>query len=444
MRTFKLVALFELVQRMKKRSFWIITFLGPLLYLAMMGIPMLLSMTTIEKKTVHVYDESGYFAPELKGKKFFKTEIAVVPDRETFTKLRRVLRQTPHEVLLHIKPMGSVMEDPVIEVISGKELGQQTLSSLKKELQEILRRKRAAAMHLSPEMLAKLSPTIHIQHAVVTETGTKTAQAGLSFALAMIASMLIYIALSAYGGAVLNSVQEEKQNRLVEVLLLSVRPFQLMLGKIVGMGMVGLIQYFLWAVMIAVISMVGAMVLGISVMDGASAGAMASAGMPMGGAEIQPSQMQQIMEIVHAISEVNWTLIGISFLLYFIGGFFIYAAMFAAVGAAVDDPRDSQMFVFPLILPILLSFISVITTLNISPHSAANFWMSMIPFTSPVAMMARIPFGVEVWEVVVSVSILFITAFFMVWVAGRVFRVGLLAYGSKPSWKTLWKWIMTA
>lgn len=441
MKAFRLVASFELIQRLKKRSFWIITFLGPLLYVLLMSIPALLAVSTIKETTVHVYDESGYFATALSKKKLTDLRVATVPDKATFERLRKALINSDDDVLLHIKPMADVMEDPVIEVVSKKELGQQAIRTLTTTLKEMLRRRRAAAMGLAPGQLEKLSPRIHIQQRIVTESGTKKTQAGLSFALAMVASILIYIALSAYGGMVLNSVQEEKQNRLVEVILLSVRPFELMLGKIVGIGMVGILQYILWGVMIFVISLVGGLVLGFSIVGSPEMSSMAAGSM---GQAASP-EVQQLMEAVHyAIHEVNWTLIVTSIVLYFIGGFFIYAALYAAVGAAVDDPRDAQMFIFPLILPVLLSFISVMTTLNISPHSGAIFWMSMIPLTSPVAMVARIPFGVEWWEIALSLMLLMATAVFMVWVAGRVFRVGLLMYGTKPTWKTLWKWVRTA
>ncbi len=443
MQPLRLIIQFEFLQRIKKKSFWILTLLGPILYVALMAVPALLALSTIEKTDLFVYDESGVFEEALAVEKLRNITIHIIDDAQRFEQLKQAVPNETNQALLHIGPMPDLMTTPHVKIYSAKELGMQTIEQLERVLSEVLRRERAKALGLSPDQLRKLTPEVHIEHTVVTETGTKEAQVGLSYALAMVASVLIYISLSGYGGVVLNSVQEEKQNRLVEVLILAVRPFQLMLGKITGIGLVGLFQYFLWAVLVGLISIGGAMVLGSAVLDAGTPS------MPMMQAEASPEMLspeaERMMKVIGALLyETDWATILVAFLFYFVGGFFTYAAMFAAVGAAVDDPRDSQMFVLPLMLPILLSFIAVMTTINISPHSGGVFWMSMIPFTSPVAMMARIPFGVPLWEIGLSIALLLATAVLMVWVAGRVFRVGLLMYGTKPSWKTLWQWVIKA
>ncbi len=445
MRQLRLIIVFEFIQRIRKKSFWIITLLGPLIYLALMAVPAILAISTIEKTNLYIYDQSGVFEEALATAKLSNIELHLIDDSAQFNRLRSAISQARQQAILHIRPMLNVMEEPQVKIYSAKELGMKTIKELQNLLQDVLRRQRARALGLSPDQLVKLSPKIRIVHTVVTQTGTKKARIGLSYVLAMAASILIYISLSGYGGVVLNSVQEEKQNRLVEVLILAVRPFHLMLGKITGIGLVGLFQYLMWAILVFLISMGAGVVLSVSMgIDLASVGASSPSMGAMGGADISP-QAQRLMNTLGAlIYETDWKTIITAFVFYYVGGFFIYAAMFAAVGAAVDDPRDSQMFVLPLMLPILLGFISVMTTINVSPHSGATFWMSMIPFTSPVAMMARIPFGVPVWQIVLSIGILLATSVLMVWVAGRVFRVGLLVYGTKPSWKTLWRWLIKA
>ena len=247
--------------------------------------------------------------------------------------------------------------------------------------------------------------------------------------------------LFAYGGMVMNSVMQEKTNRIVEVMVSSVKPFELMLGKIISVGLVGLTQIGIWILLLVGLAFGISLAFGIPLFMNNEAEIIAQAQslnqtMPVGSAAIDPD----MLDIANTLSGINFTQILTCFILYFIGGYIIYASIFAAVGSAVDNETDSSQFMLPITLIILFAFYVGIFSAE-DPEGSMAWWCSMIPFTSPIVMMVRIPFGVAVWELALSLGILFASAIGMTWVASRIYRVGILLYGKKPSYKELFKWI---
>ncbi|MDR0228751.1 MAG: ABC transporter permease, partial [Flavobacteriaceae bacterium] len=240
-----------------------------------------------------------------------------------------------------------------------------------------------------------------------------------------------------YGNMVMRSVIEEKTNRIIEIIISSVKPFQLMMGKIVGTSMAGLLQFIIWGVVGAVLLTIASSVLGINAMPGAGA---AEAVQATGGM-ISNEVMIDVQNYVSEILSLPLISLFVYFIIFFIGGYFLYSSLYAAIGAAVDNETDTQQFLLPILLPLMLGVYIGFFTVMKDPHGTVATVFSMIPFTSPIVMLMRIPFGVPLWEVLLSITILFSTFILVVWIAAKIYRIGVLMYGKRPSWKELYKWL---
>ncbi len=267
----------------------------------------------------------------------------------------------------------------------------------------------------------------------------KRGNSGVAYGVGYASAFLIYITLFIYGAMVMRGVMEEKTNRIAEVVISSVKPFQLMLGKIIGIGAVGITQFLIWIILIVTISTILGSIIPQDVMT-----QIQQENMP--GSSAQTSQaMKSLATAQYELSTVNWPLIIFCFLFYFIGGYLFYAALFAAVGSAVnEDPQDAQSLMFPVTLPIILAIVIMINAIT-NPNSSLATWSSIIPFFSPIVMMARIPFGVPgtvpYWELGLSMSLLIIGFLFTTWLSAKIYRTGILMYGKKPTWKEMVKWM---
>ena len=270
--------------------------------------------------------------------------------------------------------------------------------------------------------------------------------------LAFSLCFLLYMFMVFSGNMVMTSTLEEKTNRIVEVIVSSVRPFELMVGKIISSGLVAMTQVIIWAVMLTGLSMAG--VAGVATMtagDKMTEQALAvaaenpeTAQMAQAMAASQnPDAVSEMMEIITELSQIDFLTIGIVSLVFFLLGYLLYASLYAAVGAAVDSPNDAGQFVLPLTIPIIIALYCGMTIID-NPHGPVAFWLSMIPFTSPIVMMVRVPFGVPAWEIVLSALLLLLTFVVFTWIAAKIYRIGLLMYGTKPTYKDLWKWIRQA
>lgn len=269
----------------------------------------------------------------------------------------------------------------------------------------------------------------------MSETGEKASSSGVSSAVGYFASILIYFFVFLYGAQIMRGVLEEKTSRIVEVIISSVKPFQLMTGKIIGIAAVGLTQFLLWVILtIGISSAAGSMFQ----VDRFSNSQIEST--TDGMEEKDVNQAQQINDIFSALEAIDITKLVLCFIFYFLGGYLLYGGLFAAVGSAVDSDADTQQFMFPISLPLIASIVMLSAIIK-DPGGSLAFWMSMIPFSSPVVMMMRIPFGVPLWEILLSMAFLVAGFIFTTWIAGRIYRIGILMHGTKVNYRVLAKWL---
>ena len=388
-----------------------------------------------EEKTIAVVDQSGLVAPQLEDDEELSFRIVDMPVEEA-------RKQT--EGLFGVLWIGAdILADP-----SAVKLYANSSSSLSLELsitgriERILEAEKLKAYDIDnlQRILDEVKTSVTMQTFRNDKSQEEETQAGSSAvatAAGFILGMILYMFLLMYGAMVMQSVIEEKQNRVLEVMVSSVRPFQLMLGKILGVAAVAVVQVLIWGVLIVVLgSFVMPMLLPEEVLAGAQA---MQQGMPDATAlaGVDPDMLQAVAAVTDTayIAKLFGCL-----LLFVFGGYLLYSAMFAAVGSAVDNVQDTQQFQLPITLPIILALI-VMTTVIKDPNSPLAFWCSMIPFTSPIVMMARVPYGIPWWEVALSLAILYASFVAMVWFAAKIYRVGIFMYGKKPSFKELVKWV---
>lgn len=426
----------EFNERVRKKSFIISTLLMPLLMLLLMAAPALvMQFSRGEEKIIAVIDQSGLVAPQLEDDEELSFRIVDMPVEEA-------RKQT--EGLFGVLWIGAdILADP-----SAVKLYANSSSSLSLELsitgriERILEAEKLKAYDIDnlQRILDEVKTCVTMQTFRNDKSQEEETQAGSSAvatAAGFILGMILYMFLLMYGAMVMQSVIEEKQNRVLEVMVSSVRPFQLMLGKILGVAAVAVVQVLIWGVLIVVLgSFVMPMLLPEEVLAGAQA---MQQGMPDATAlaGVDPDMLQAVAAVTDTayIAKLFGCL-----LLFVFGGYLLYSAMFAAVGSAVDNVQDTQQFQLPITLPIILALIVMMTVIK-DPNSPLAFWCSMIPFTSPIVMMARVPYGIPWWEVALSLAILYASFVAMVWFAAKIYRVGIFMYGKKPSFKELLKWV---
>jgi ABC-2 type transport system permease protein len=428
----------EYLSRVKKKSFLVLTFLVPVLFIGMFAILGYLAVKGDDlgdDKKVQVIDMSGEFA----GKFVNTPTITYVYSTDNYDSAKAHFIDNGYNFLLHIPPATSGAE---IELLSEKKPSATTIDAVENNLSRIAESRRLKLAGIDTAVLAQAQKRITVKAKQITAAGEKDAQTYTAYAIGFLSAFLIYMCLFIYGTQVMRGVIEEKVSRIVEVIISSVKPFQLMLGKIIGVGMVGLTQFLLWIVISVALSMVG--------------GSMMASKMSQSG---QVQQVQQSMAAAKGTNAVKTPDKGISaimesiesipvvytiscFLFYFLFGYLLYSAIFAAVGSAVDNETETQQFMIPVTLPLIFTFALAQSFIINNPDSSLSVWLSMIPFTSPIAMMIRIPFGVPAWQLALSMFLLVLGFVFTTWVAARIYRVGILMYGKKASYKELARWFM--
>jgi ABC-2 type transport system permease protein len=431
----------EYTTRVQKKSFIILTLLMPILMSAMFILPAYFAtMDDEQARTIAVYDGSAIFLGRLENSEF--TKFKFIPEEE-YLKLKDDIKNSSYYALLVVAP--NFLTTNTIQVISVSNIPFDLKSQIKDKIQNVIEKDKMAEVVRQtaiPDLEQRIEATrthINIDTIKLGEGGeAKKSSTEIGMVLGYIFGFMIYMFIFIYGGMVMQGVMEEKQSRIVEVIISSVKPFQLMMGKIVGIALVGLTQFAIWVFLgFAIISATKSFYPATSQSQQVQ-NVMAQSQDAMQQAAPQMDKMQEIFSMVDTI---NFPLIIGCFLFFFIGGYLLYSSMFAAVGSAIDTQEDAQQFMLPIMLPIILSIMVMMSAIK-SPEGPVAFWFSMIPFTSPVVMMARIPFGVPVWQLALSMFLLVITFVGMVWVAGKVYRTGILMYGKKPSWKEIGKWLM--
>jgi ABC-2 type transport system permease protein len=396
--------------------------------------PLLLASIPDGPKTIVVVDESGLILGEKGSDKY---ELKYLPANQfDLEKAKEFFQNNDDDALLYIRKGESgdphwIKDHSAIYGKSDVSIGvQRYLENLLETRinQELLMRE-----GISPEVVAQSRVNVVLSTFTLDEEGEKASSTMINILSGYFTGFLIYFFIFFYTAQVMRGVIEEKTNRIVEVIISSVKPFQLMLGKILGIGAVGLVQFIIWVVLSTVIYSVG---VGVFLKDKITPEAIVN----QQGME-QAMEMSEGMEIMQTIQSIDFPLLIGSFLFFFIGGYLLYAALFAAIGSAVDNETDTQQFMLPVTIPLILAIV-VTTRVIEDPNGALAFWFSIIPLTSPIVMMARIPFGVPIWELGLSIFLLIAAFIAATWVAGRIYRVGILMYGKKPSWKELFKWLM--
>ena len=413
------------------------TLLTPVLMVALCCVPVLIELfSSSEMRNVTVVDHTGLYQ-----------EVFVNNEEYTYTYLNtettsEQLRndQSPYA---YIVITDNLLDNPnAMTIYSHKQITAGFESETENNMEAFLHDAKLASYDIPglQQIIDESNVKINVSSIRFDEEGETQTSAGLASAIGIISTFVIYMFLFAYGGMVMSSVMQEKTNRIVEVMVSSVKPFDLMMGKIVSVGLVGLTQIGIWIILLVGLGIGASVALGIPLFmnnEELLAQAQNVGGMAMaGGATINPD----MLDFAQTLSGINFTQIAVCLILYFIGGYIIYASLFAAIGSAVDNQTDSNQFLMPITLIILFAFYVGLFSAE-DPEGSMAWWCSMIPFTSPIVMMVRIPFGVALWELILSFVILFASAFGMTWIASRIYRVGILLYGKKPSYKELFKWI---
>jgi ABC-2 type transport system permease protein len=393
---------------------------------------------TINK--VAVVDESGLYAEKLENKGTLEFYV----EKDTAV-AKQALRDENYSYLLHITPAENDQPNPAVLYYISNEPGLLIKESILSGIQDIFQNKLMLdKFNISKEELDKvkdIKATVKIQNLETLEESNTGVKTGIGY----VSAFLIYMFVFMFGSQVMAGVIEEKSSRIVEVIVSSVKPFQLMAGKIIGVAFVGLTQFVLWVILTFALFSIGGAVLGQSMMGEMSpTSEMAEMlGTNSGDAQQVAQNMMassEVSNIMSSIAGLNWGFIIGIFLIYWIGGYLVYASLFAAVGSAVENEADTNQFMLPLTIPLLLALLVMASVMQ-NPNGTIAFWFSMIPFTSPVVMMMRLPFGVPTWELCLSIVLLVATFIATTWIAAKVYRVGILMYGKKTTWKELGKWL---
>jgi ABC-2 type transport system permease protein len=426
----------EFIAKVRNKSFIVMTFLSPLLFVGIAGFVGYLSSMKADTKHIAIHDESGLFVNEFVAKNSKDSEYKYADlTNVDLSVLKESIANESYQALLYVpKKQGSKELENTIELISNDSPSIIFIEKTQAIIADKLTKDNLEKAHLDTLAIknAQAKVVLNLSKASGEESirGINEIKIAIGGAFGYLIMMFIII----YGNMVMRSVIEEKTNRIVEIIISSVKPFQLMMGKIIGTSLAGLLQFLIWAV------------IGLSLMFAASAFFGVNVGPT---ARVSPEMMHAAQQEFAGTAQMYikelWNLpiasILISFVVYFIGGYFLYSSFYAAIGAAVDNQTDSQQFLLPIIMPLMLSvYIGFFTVIN-DPHGTIAVVFSMIPLTSPIVMLMRIPFGVPWWQIAISVSLLFATFFGVVWFAAKIYRVGILMYGKKPSWKELYKWL---
>jgi ABC-2 type transport system permease protein len=419
----------EFMSRVKKKSFLLATILVPLIFPAI-----ILGM-------VYLKEESEKNKEQEVIQLLNESEIVSFEDSERY---RYVFVDGPIDsakvrfsesndfALIHV-PKVSVDDLSGIVFYAKTTPGLTLVRGFERQIESQIRDMKLTQAGLTNDQLDRLKTSVSIASFNLSEEGDESKSSAKStFWISYAMGFLIYIFLFAYGAQVMQGVIEEKSSKIVEVIVSTVRPFHMMIGKVVGVASVGIVQFLIWIILAGLIWTAASSLLGL---DPVQAQAQTS-GIS---AEEQIAQSNEILEILF---EVNWVKIILLFLFYFLGGYMLYGALFAAVGSAVDTPADAQQFMMPIMMPIIIALMGLFMFVFEEPDGTVSFWLSIIPFTSPIVMMGRIGFGVPAEEIALSMALLVIGFIFTLWLAGRIYRIGILMHGAKVNYKVLAKWLM--
>lgn len=421
----------EYLTRVRKKSFLLTTILVPLVIIGFYAAIIAIAVSdSSEKERVAIIDNANLFegkvAPDKDGKQSIDFTFVNNETEESFKKKYDSLGYAAFLIV----PQVDINKPEGIRLHSRKTLSITTKSRIDRKVNKAIEQKRLQGANIPADKYESIKSDIDVISTIDSGDGEKTGVEGAARIMALALGMLIYITLLIYGSMVMRGVMEEKMNRISEVIVSSVKPFQLMLGKIIGIGAVGITQFLIWIVLITVLTSL------LPAFGPDMAKQIADDG---SGAMNEAAKASAVAQFSQGLQNLPIGLMLFSFLFYFIGGYLVYASLFAAIGSVSEDLQDAQQLMFPVMMPIILGFV-ILTKAMQEPSGGLAMFGSMFPLTSPIVMIGRIPFGVPVWELLASMTILILFFLFCTWLAGRIYRTGILMYGKKGSWKEMVKW----
>mgnify|MGYP006081334507 FL=1 len=433
----KLIIQREFIAKVRNKSFIVMTFLSPLIMVGMGALIYFLTQKNEEKVKKIVYvDDSGMFLKE----DFKDTKTTHYLDYTALgiaeTK-KRVEAGNYYGVLLIPQQDSLELLAKSIEFYSKDSPGMSLMNSLESKIESKIRNEKLNKFGIDIKKIK--ASRIHTDIKMFNFSGEESSKLinGLKIGVGLIAGYLLMMFVIIYGTSVMRSVIEEKTSRIIEIIVSSVKPFQLMLGKILGNASAGLLQFFIWGIILFVITTVASSMFGVDIVE------MQTARVPVDQIDAvkQATAGDKGQVIIQEILKLPILKIFLLFIFYFLGGFMLYSSLFAAIGAAVDNETDTQQFMLPIMLPLILGvYVGFATVIN-DPHGSIAVLFSHIPFTSPIVMLMRVPFGVSWYELAISMALLLVTFVLMVWLAAKIYRVGILMYGKKPTYKDLYTWL---
>ena len=419
----------EYITRVRKKSFVIMSIVGPLLIASLWVVPIWLSTRETDQKTIEILDDSGFFKD-----KFTETSSLKFQYIQTdLVAAKTEILSSENYGLLYI-PRINLDEPEGITFFSGRNPSIEVIRDLEWAMRSVVENIKLERSSIDQATLDSLKADIDIDMINMTESGEKAGSAGIATIIGYISALMIYFFIFVYGIQILRGVIEEKSSRIVEVIVSSVKPFHLMMGKILGVGAVGLTQYIIWLVLSIMITTGISSYFNIDREDS----------LPVQTEQSEVIEEDQgnefVADMFNSLESIDFSLLAIAFLLYFLGAYLLYGSLFAAIGSAVDNDADAQQFQLPVTIPLIFSLI-VLTAILREPDGNLAFWLSMIPLFSPVIMMMRIPFGVPYWEIGLSLTLLIAGFIFTTWLASRIYRIGILMHGAKVNYRILGKWL---
>ena len=409
----------EYLVRVRKRSFIIMTILGPLLMAGIIILPTYLAMQGHDKKTIALYEKNAFFSYKLEDTD--NLHFVKIPFEEVNI-IKEDFAESPFYALLDIKDAEN------FTLYSNQQVSLSVQNGIEEKLADIIQREKLKLAGIDLQILEGVTTQIKVETIIIGEEGETTGNAEVSFGIGFMCGILIYMFIFMYGTMVMRGVIEEKTSRIVEVIISSVKPFQLMMGKILGVALVGLTQFMLWIILTLILSAFAEVLF------------FDTTTIATESVEMSKEQSVILSTLSNSLAGINIPQLLGAFVFYFLGGYLLYSALFAAVGSAVDAEADTQQFILPITIPLIISFILMQPVMD-NPDGVLAYWLSLIPFTSPIIMMVRLPFGVSNAELILSMALLVVGFLATTSLAAKIYRTGILMYGKKASYKELWKWL---
>ena len=453
-RIIKTVISREYMTRVKKKSFLVTTFLVPILFAAMMVVVFLIMGNTKERKmNVAVVDQSGIVMSHLESgdRVTYEDCSTMVPDS-----IKAHLNDYGKDALVVISPLDTVKRTVSVRAYSKDPLGVEFTSGLSDKVDEAVEEYRVQSYGIDnlTQIMDEVRSNVRVSEYTLDDSGKESvSESGIYMIVSMLLGIIIWMFIMMFGGQVMSSVIEEKSSRVVEVLISSVKAVDLMFGKIIGVALVALTQFFLWIVLTVVLTSAASIFIGKDMLESFSANPEVMAQTTMGvhpdfgdimtpadTAAVADAPQDGLRTVMATLSNIPWTKLIISFLIFFVLGYLLYASLYAAIGSAVESVDDTQQLQMPITIPLMIAYLIILMAFQ-NPDSGVVVWGSLIPFTSPIVMLARIPYGVPMWQLILSIVLLFVTFLGCAWISAKIYKVGILMFGKKSTFKDLWKWL---